>query len=130
MDYQEIVQAELLANDVALCTSCDVGRSHTRGFTFADDRIVHYSKKCSTRNTLYGFLHEIGHIVKGHWARLKLRRFIREEQAEEYARESFRMLGLVTPRKRVAMGNAYVARMKSFGDKIIARKKNGARSIK
>lgn len=118
MEFDEIVKAELLANDIILCVSCDSYSSHSRGFATPDDRTIHYNKKMATRRTLYGFLHEVGHIVFGHGKNCQLRRFEKESQAEEYARESMRMLGFPVPRSQVALGNTYVKRWKRFGDNI------------
>ena len=123
MTNQEIVQAELLANGITLCTGCNEGYSHTRGVATPDSRRIHYSLKCATRGSLYGFLHEVGHIVNGHGRSSKLRRYQQEHEAEVYARESLRMLGLSVPRKQVALGNAYVARWKRFGDNVNAGRK-------
>ena len=77
IDPQEIVKAELMAHDIRVCTACGVYQSHSRGFAIPDKKEIHYSKKCSTRNTLYGFLHEVGHIVKNHGRSCKLRRYER-----------------------------------------------------
>jgi hypothetical protein len=119
MTNEEIVQAELLANNITLCAGCDNGDNHNRGWAYADERTIHYAKKCATRRTLYGFLHEVGHIVMGHGSKCGLRRFEKEAQAEEYARASLRMLGITVPRSKVASGNAYIARRKRTGDRII-----------
>lgn len=122
--YQEIVEGELAANNIEICRSCCSRQSHDRGFADPDKRVIHYSAGMATRSTLYGFLHEVGHIVKGHGKASKLRRYQREQEAEDYARDSFRVYGLAVPRKQVAMGNAYVARFKRFGDRVIAAKRS------
>lgn len=116
--YREIVAAELAANNIELCTGCCNTSSHSRGFAEADKRVIHFNAKMATRGTLYGFLHEVGHIAKAHGKSSKLRRYEREQEAEDYARESFRQLGLAVPRKQVVLGNAYVARFKRFGDNV------------
>lgn len=118
MDYQEIIKAELLAHDITVCAGCDNYHSHSRGFAIPDKREIHYNAKGSTRSTLYGFLHEIGHIVMGHGKQCPLRRYEREAQAEQYARDSFRDYGIPTPRKVVALGKRYVKRMKQWGRNI------------
>lgn len=117
-DNQDIIKAELIANDITLCRGCDGYNSHSRGYAVPDKRTIHYSAKCVTRKTLYGFLHEIGHIVRGHGKKCSLRRYKKEAQAEDYARQSFRDYGIMASRKAVALGNAYVRRWKQFGDKI------------
>lgn len=119
--YADIVEAELIANDIKLCTGCtNITGSHTRGRAQPDTRTIHFNKKMATRKTLLDFLHEVGHIVKGHGKSCKLRRFEREEEAEAYAREGFKAYGLPIPRERAAQGRAYVARMKRFGDNVKA----------
>lgn len=125
MDYQEIIRAELITHDITVCESCELYNSHSRGFAIPDNRTIHYKAKGLTRSTLYGFLHEIGHIVMGHVKNCGLRRYEREAQAEKYARDSFRDYGIPTPRKNVALGNAYVKRFKKFGDKIKHAKTKG-----
>jgi hypothetical protein len=118
MDNQEIIKAETMAADIKVCNGCDRYHSHSRGFAVPDERTIHYSAKGATRKTLYGFLHEIGHIIKGHGKTCKLRRFQREAEAEDYARKSLQDYGISVPRKAVVLGNAYVKRWKRFGDKI------------
>lgn len=112
MEYQEIVKAELMANNIGLCTGCDSYNSHTRGFASADSRIIHYSRKCATRATLHGFLHEVGHVVKNHGKHCRLKRWQQEQEAETYATESLKAYGIPVPRKAVALGKRYVARWK------------------
>jgi hypothetical protein len=118
MDYQEIVKAELIANDATLCAECETYHSHSRGFARPDKKEIHYSAKMATRKTLHGFLHEMGHVVNGHGAACKLRRFERESQAEEYATKSLRAYGIPVPREAVALGKRYIKRMKQWGDNI------------
>lgn len=118
MENQEIIKAELIAHDVKVCQGCDRYHSHSRGFAVPDERTIHYSAKGSTRSTLYGFLHEIGHIIKGHGKASKLRRYEREAEAEDYARKSLADYGIPVPRKRVVLGNAYIRRFKQFGDNV------------
>jgi len=117
-ENKEIMKAELMANNINLCTGCDFPRSHSRGFAVVWTKTIHYSPKGATRKTLYGFLHEIGHIVLKHGPTCKLRRYEKEFQAEKYARDSFRSFGIPLPREAVAIGNAYIKRMKRFGNNI------------
>lgn len=115
MDYKEIVEAELQAHDIALCPGCNIYGSHTRGRADSETRIIHLSASFATRTTLYRFLHEVGHLVKDQNG---LPRWKREAEAEDYARLSFKQLGLSTPRRMVNSGNRYVSRMKSWGKAI------------
>ena len=120
IESDDIIKAELIANDIELCRDCKSYNSHSRGFAMPDERVIHYNAKCATRKTLYGFLHEIGHIVMGHGKRSTLRRYEQESEAEDYARQSLKSYGIPVPRKAVVLGNAYVKRWKQFGDKIKA----------
>ena len=118
IEYADIVKAELIENNISLCVGCDSRQSHNRGFAAVKERVIHYSRKCATRSTLHGFLHEVGHIVKGHEKGCGLKRWEREQEAERYATESLRTYGISVPRKSVQLGKKYVARWKSFGKKI------------
>lgn len=118
MEYADIIKAELIAHDINLCTGCDSYNSHARGYATPDDRTIHCSAKGATRMTLCKFLHEIGHIVKGHGAKCKLRRYEREEQAEAYAKQSMKDYGIPMPRKRARRSASYVNRMKRWGNNI------------
>lgn len=124
IDYADIVAAELAAHDISLCTGCENGASHSRGFATPDSKTIHFDKQMATRGTLYGFLHEVGHVVRGHGKASKLRRWQEEQQAEQYARESFQAYGLPVPRKQVALGNAYVKRMARWGRNIAAGRRS------
>lgn len=124
-DFQEIVTAELMAHNIKLCRGgCFLKQSHSRGFAVPDHRTIHYSKRCATRSTLLGFLHEIGHIVKGHGHSCQLQRWEKESQAEEYAKESLRALGITVPRKRAGRGRRYILRMKRWGNRIAAGRRS------
>lgn len=112
MEFQEIVWAELIANDISLCTGCDSYNSHSRGFAMVSDRTIHYSMKCATRSTLHGFLHEVGHIVLAHGKHCQLKRWQKEQQAEDFATRSLKSYGIPVPRKTVNLGKRYVARWK------------------
>ena len=121
IDYADIVEAELTAHDIMICTDCEgFNASHSRGFATPDTRVVHFNKKMATRATLHDFLHEVGHILKGHGKACRLRRFEKEGQAEEYARESMRAYGIPISRKRAAEGAAYIKRMRRWGRNIAA----------
>lgn len=120
MKYQEIVYAELMANDVTLCRGCGMYNSHKRGFACRKTRVVHMDAAFATRSTLHGFLHEVGHIVNN---TDDMRRFEKEAAAEEYARASLRMYGIPVSRKVVRMADAYVARFKRMGDRVIAARR-------
>lgn len=126
MDFSEIVRAELIAHDITLCTECERYHSHRRGFAVPDKREIHYAAKCATRKTLHGFLHEVGHVIKGHGKACQLKRFEREAEAERYATESLRMYGIAVPREAVALGKRYVARWKSLGKRISRGRKEAA----
>ena len=120
MDYQDIVAAELIAHNITLCTGCEDAGSHARGYALPDAREIHYSAKMATRATLHGFLHEVGHIIKGHGKASKLKRWEQELEAEEYATTSMRIYGISVPRKTQTRGSSYVARMKRWGRNIAA----------
>lgn len=115
MDNADIIKAELMAHDITLC-KCE--RPHSRAYAVPDRREIHVSKKGATRNTLATFLHEIGHVINNHGKACKLRRFQREAEAEQYAKDSFRCYDIPYPRKRAGLSNRYVSRWKRIGDKI------------
>ena len=113
-DYRALFEAELDSNGVAWCRGCDERSSHRRGF--ATRGVVHYDTEIRTRITFYGGLHEIGHVVLGHHRRGRRRRFEIEAEAERWAQNRMRELGVPIPRKEVAAGKAYVDRLKAHGD--------------
>jgi antirestriction protein ArdC len=115
MDYSEIMKAELIAHNIILCACA---KPHNRAFAVPDKREIHFSKKGATRSTLATFLHEIGHVVKNHGKTTKLRRFQREQEAEDYAVDSFRCYDIPYPRKRGRKIRRYVSQWKRIGDKI------------
>jgi hypothetical protein len=119
MTNEEIVRAELKEHGIKLCGGCDLRQSHRRGFAVTRTRTIHLSQKMATAATLYGFMHEVGHIVRGHRPGRGLRRWEQEREAEDYARERFRALGLPLPAREVERGDAYVARMKRWGDRAL-----------
>ena len=130
MSYRELFEAELARYDIAWCRDgCGHrGREgHVHSRAFASGRTVHFSREVTTRATLQVGLHEIAHIVLGHTLItesgktrvLRLRRFEREAQAEQWSRNRMRELDIPVPRKSTARGNAYVAREKRRGDNII-----------
>lgn len=127
IDYADIVAGELALHDIRLCGGCEeFSNSHNRGFAVPDERVIHYSAQMRTRSTLWGFLHEVGHIVRGHGKATKLKRYEREQEAEDYAREAFRAYGIPAPRKVVALGRRYVSRMKRWGKNIARGRRDAA----
>lgn len=123
IDNADIIKAELIAHDIALC-ACP--KPHSRAYAIPDKREIHVSKKGATRNTLATYLHEIGHVIKGHGKGTKLRRFQREQEAEDYAKESFKCYDIPYPRKRNGRVRRYVSRWKRIGDNI-RRSRSGKR---
>jgi Zn-dependent peptidase ImmA (M78 family) len=120
-DLKSVFEAQLLKYGVAWCRGCGItGNSHKRGFATPDDKTVHYDREIATRKTLYGGLHEIGHVVRGHGEKCRLRRFEQEREAEEFAARLIRELGISVPRSCVARGREYVERMKRWGSNIAA----------
>jgi hypothetical protein len=75
-------------------------------------------------------LHEIGHAVLHQHKNPRLRRFELEAQAEAFAIERMRALGVAVPRKARKGGQQYVARMKRFGDRVSAGLKARAKGGK
>ena len=117
MTLRDTFEAELAQHGLAWCTGpCRFRASHRRGF--ATPGIVHLDAKIGTRRTLYGGLHEIGHLVLGHTRRGGKRRWQLEAEAEAWAQQRMRALGLEPPAADVAAGEAYVARMRRWGDNI------------
>lgn len=115
IDNADIIKAELIHNNVSVC-SCP--RPHSRAYAIPDKREIHFSQQGATRSTLATFLHEIGHVVKGHGKASKLRRFQREQEAEDYAKDSFKCYDIPYPRKRSGLSRRYVAQWKRIGDNI------------
>jgi len=77
--------------------------------------MVHLDSEIGTRSSLYRGLHEIAHCIldeKG------LRRFECEAQANSWAAERMRLLGISVPRKTAGKGRTYVSRMKRWGRNI------------
>jgi hypothetical protein len=79
---------------------------------------VHLASKIGTRRSLYGGLHEVGHIVLGHARRSRKRRWQVEAEAEAWAQGRMRELGIEIPEADVDAGRAYIARMQRWGDNI------------
>jgi len=117
MEFIEVFEAELMANDIALCRSCEHGRGHKRGFVIRGQRVVHLDRAIATRSTLHRALHEVGHVVNEE-AEKKQKSWEREAGAEKYATDTMRILGISVPRKVVARGVSYVARKKRHGQNI------------
>lgn len=117
MELREVFEAELHANDIALCRGCDHGRGHRRGFVIRGERVVHLDRAIATRSTLFRALHEIGHVINAD-AEKRQRSFECEAGANKYAADTMRALGITVPRKVSASGARYVARKKRHGDRI------------
>jgi len=114
---RQTFEAELARLNIAWCTGgCRYRNSHRRGF--ATPGTVHLDSKIGTRRSLYGGLHEIGHIALGHAARGGKRRWEVEAEAELWAQRRMHELGIEIPAVEVENGRAYVARMKRWGDNI------------
>lgn len=116
MSLAEILERELAQHEVAWCRGCDRKSSHKRGFATKDT--IHYDAAIRTRATLYDALHELGHIVLGHLGAGRKRRWEREQEAERWAQKRMRELGFAVPRRQVAAGRGYVARMRRWGRNI------------
>lgn len=119
MDFREVFLAELHSNDIALCTGCEHGRGHKRGFVVSGERTVHLDRAIATRSTLHRALHEVGHVVNAEVEK-SMRSYEREEAANKYAERTMRTLGIRIPRSVQQSGAAYVARKKRHGDRIRA----------
>jgi hypothetical protein len=119
MDFREVFEAELMANNIDLCRGCDHGRGHKRGFVLRGERVVHLDRAIATRSTLHRALHEVGHVLNAE-AEKAQKSWEREAGAEKYATDTMRVLGISVPRKVVAAGVAYVARKKRHGANIRA----------
>ena len=119
LELREVFEAELQANDIFLCTGCEHGRSHTRGFVeFGKPvKVIHLDRAIATRSTLHRALHEVGHLVN-EVAQKTMKSWEREADAEKYATDTMRILGVRVPRKVVAAGVSYVARKKQHGANI------------
>ena len=117
MDLREVFEAELLANDIALCRGCDQGRGHKRGFVIFGQRVVHLDRAIATRSTLHRALHEVGHVVHAE-AQKSMKSWEREADAEKYATDTMLALGISVPRKVRALGASYIARKKRHGANI------------
>lgn len=115
MTYLELFQAELDANKIEWCKSCLLYNSHKRGFATKGTRVVHLDRAISTRSTLHRGLHEIGHLVDDETG---MKRWEREQAANEYAARRMREMNISVPRVKAAKGRAYVSRMKRWGRNI------------
>ena len=117
--------AEIERLEIDWCRSaeeCGNGKNHRRGF--ADAHAIHLDAEVANRLSLYRALHEVGHVVHGRayrqldGASVRPRRWERERDAEDYARRRMRELGFPVPRACVAKGDAYVERLRRWGDRI------------
>ena len=113
---KELFEIELKRNNLNWCKGECGLEGHKRGFILKKDKTtVHYDSKICTRGTLHGGLHEIGHCVNNEKG---LRRFEQEANAEKFANDKMKELGVSIPRKTRALGVAYVRRKKRHGDNI------------
>jgi hypothetical protein len=120
--YREMFEAELAKYNVAWCQGgCGSRMGHKRGFSeYGYRRIVHLDSQITTRGALMRGLHEIGHAVLHQYRKSGRRRYVMEAQAEAFAVERLRALGVAVPRKAAKQGRQYVARFKRFGDRVSA----------
>ena len=117
MTLRQTFEAELERHGIRWCAGgCRYRSSHRRGFATADT--VHLASKIGTRRSLYGGLHEVGHIVLGHTERRGTRRWRVEAEAEAWTQRRMRELGIEIPPEEVESGRAYIARMQRWGDNI------------
>jgi hypothetical protein len=115
MTYLEIFQAELDKRGITWCQGCLLYNSHTRGFACKGTNVVHLKSSLTTRSSLHRGLHEIGHLVNDE---TRMKRWEKEQAANDFAETHMKMLGIPLPRAAVAKGRAYVKRMKRFGKAI------------
>ena len=110
-------EAELERHEIRWCRGgCRYRNSHRRGFAAADT--IHLDSKIGTRRSLYGGLHEVGHIVLGHTRPRGRRRWELEAEAESWAQQRMAQLGIEVPPAAVEAGQAYIVRMQRWGDRI------------
>ena len=115
-------EAELARREIRWCTGgCRYRNSHRRGFAAADT--IHLDSKIGTRRSLYGGMHEVGHIVLGHTRRRGKRRWELEAEAESWAQQRMAQLGIEVPPAVVEAGQVYIARMQRWGDRISASRR-------
>lgn len=123
--YYEIVEAVCSYFKITWCRSkatCGFAKDHSRGF--ANRGMIHLSAKIGNRLGLYRAMHEIGHVLWAHDRGTKVR-WVREKEAETFAREAFKALGVPVPRSVVKAGNEYVERMRRWGDNVAAGRRGG-----
>jgi hypothetical protein len=117
MTLRSTFEDELARHGIAWCAGgCGFRSSHTRGF--ATRGTVHLEAAIGTRTTLYRGLHEVAHVVLGHTVRRRRRRWELEAEAEAWTQRRMQELGIEAPERCVAAGQAYVARMRRWGDAI------------
>jgi len=116
MTLRSTFEDELARHGIAWCAGgCGFRSSHARGF--ATRGTVHLEAAIGTRTTLYRGLHEVAHVVLGHTGRRR-RRWELEAEAEAWTQRRMQELGIEVPEGCVAAGQAYVARMRRWGDAI------------
>ena len=121
MDRLEILHHELSVNNVTMCSDCDNGASHTRGFAVFSTRTIHMKGGWATRKSLFRALHEIGHIVTGDVGRS----WEQEMAATRWAIDAMRRHGVSIPKGTISEWNSYAERKKRHGDRIIAGRTEG-----
>ena len=116
MTLRETFEAEIAAHGLTWCRECCANNGHKRGFVLdAEPKTVHLDSEIATRSSLHRGLHEIGHAINDQRG---MRRFQKEQQANEWAERRMRELGISVPRKVAAAARSYVSRMKRWGNNI------------
>jgi hypothetical protein len=117
--FTEVVTGELILHNIKLCAGCSAYNSHARGFACGATRTIHMNAKFATRSTLFGFLHEVGHIVDyqqfNKWCG---RRWELEARATLYAINSMRAYDIPIPKGMIRSYRAYTARCKRHGQNV------------
>lgn len=119
MTYLELFQAELDSRGIRWCQGCMLYNSHRRGFATKGTNVVHLKSAIATRKSLHRGLHEIGHLANDERG---MKRWQREEAANDFARARMKELGIPVPRITAAKGAGYVRRMKRWGKNIAKSK--------
>jgi hypothetical protein len=90
----------------------------------ASGRYVITAPRPVTRRSLYVFLHEIAHVRLGHLeqeTRKRLKSWQREQEAEDWARDTMRRYGIAVPRKELKRAKDYVAYKRKRSDQAAHR---------
>lgn len=115
MTYLELFQAELDSRQITWCQGCMLYNSHRRGFACKGTNVVHLKSTITNRKSLHRGLHEIGHLANDEKG---MKRWEKEEAANQFAETRMRELGIPVPRVTAGKGKAYVRRMKRWGKAI------------